>query len=76
METRKFVAEIMWLVLIAFANWDFVEYKDIFGTKPINNKNSLKRFHSPIQIRPPPMTYKSFPSSYEMEILTLISKRP
>jgi hypothetical protein len=56
METRKFVAEIMWLVLIAFANWDFVEYKDIFGTKPINNKNSLKRFHSPIQIRPPPMT--------------------
>jgi hypothetical protein len=56
METRKFVAEIMWLVLIAFANWDFVECKDIFGTKPINNKNSLKRFHSPIQIRPPPMT--------------------
>jgi len=56
MKTRKFVAEIMWLVLVAFNNWDKVGCRGMFSSQPNKYKSCLKKFHSPIQIRPPPMS--------------------
>jgi len=54
MKTRKFVAEIMWLALAAFADWDGVIYTGTFSSQPDKYNSCLKKFHSPIQIRPPP----------------------
>ncbi len=64
-----------WLILAVLICWFAGGQTSIFGHQLIQRENFLKKYHSPIQIRPPPMMACAFKVFFYYDVFLITNQR-